>query len=132
MFVQSDYLHSINNNIMNSKYNEILLLKNSLPQNSINSVTVVINIAEYSNAPKKFIQDQQLYKNKNVRLFVAEYDKIKEFYNEFYFLDEIKLKNIFYNEICYSTILSKNDIYNMLCDNYKCQNIGTNIIVIYM
>jgi hypothetical protein len=114
MFLESESGKYIEQEIYNSKKREIELIKKSVAQNDKKTIAVVISLAEYSDAKKKFFADQHQYKNQNVHIFVAKYNELLEFENVFFFEDNIKFEYLFYRDYCYYVNLSKDDIVKNL------------------
>jgi hypothetical protein len=108
MIVQSIADMQLRDDIQNKKKNEMEYYKT--PNNNSQTIVIVINIAEYSNGKKKFIEEQEKYYNKNICIYLTEYDKIRKFKDTFYFNSDFKFEYAFYNEYSYYSILNNDQI----------------------
>jgi hypothetical protein len=123
MFIESESEKYIEQQIYDSKEKELESVKKSVIRNNTETIAIVIGLAEYSDAKKKFIIDQHKYKGHNVHIFLAKYNELEELNNAFYFDNIIIFNNIFYKDFCYYVNLTEENIIKYIKDKYKYNHI---------
>lgn len=113
----------IQNKINKDKKSEMQLIQEFSQQNNIETIAIVIDVSEYSNGSKKFLQDQYMFKGKNLQIYILSSNNIIEFTPIFYFDNNIYLKNLFYNEFCYTSNYNKNEVTTYVMNRYTYDNI---------
>jgi hypothetical protein len=108
MIVQSLANIELMKEIYNKKKIEMEYQK--APNNNSRTIAIIINIAEYSEGKKKFMEEQDKYHNNNLCIYLLEYDKIRKLKNTFYFDSDFKFEYAFFSEYSYYSTLNKDQI----------------------
>jgi hypothetical protein len=122
--MNNNYVESLSNiflkeYIRKSQNDEFYNIKKSSPKENQKTIAIVINFAEYSEAKKKFIEEQNKFKNNNVIIYGLKYYEVIKITDYFFFSNDIQIDYLFYDTHCYYSVLSKEEIITKINEKYE-------------